>query len=199
LGLDQPSEPELFAPFLQRPVPFGYFIVRTTSEPLHLASGIRSAVEAVDKDQPIFDVQTMQQRIASSIGSRRFSMFLLTVFALLALTLAAVGLYGVVSYSVSQRTHEIGIRMALGAGREDVVRMVLGQGFRLTLFGLLLGITAAFGLTRFLSSLLFAVRPVDYVTFLGVAILLGVIALFATLIPARRATKVDPLVALRYE
>jgi putative ABC transport system permease protein len=199
LGLDQPSEPELFVPFLQRPVPFGYFIVRTASEPMHLASEVRAAVEAVDKDQPIFDVQTMQQRIATTIGSRRFSMFLLTAFALLALTLAAVGLYGVVSYSVSQRTREIGIRAALGAGREDVVRMVLGQGMRLTLMGLSLGFPAAFGLTRFLSSLLYEVRPVDYLTFLTVAILLGVIALLATLIPARRATKVDPMVALRHE
>jgi putative ABC transport system permease protein len=199
MGLDRPSEPEMFVPFLQGPVPFGYIIVRTASEPLHLASGVRSAVEAVDKDQPIFDVQTMDQRIAVTIGSRRFSMFLLTAFALLALTLAAVGLYGVVSYSVSQRTHEIGIRVALGAGRADVARMVLGQGIRLTLFGLSLGFPAAIGLTRFLSSLLYEVRPADYLTFLAVAILLGVTALLATLIPARRATKVDPMVALRYE
>jgi putative ABC transport system permease protein len=199
LGLDRPSEPELFVPFLQRPVPFGYFIVRTASEPLHLASGVRSAVEAVDKDQPIFDVQTMQQRIAMTVGSRRFSMFLLTAFALLALTLAAVGLYGIVSYSVSQRTHEIGIRVALGAGRDEVRRMVLGEGIRLTLIGLALGFPAAFGLTRFLSSLLYRVRPVDHLTFLAVAMLLGGVALLATLIPARRATRVDPMVALRYE
>lgn len=199
LGLDRPSEPEVFVPLLQGPVPFGYFIVRTASDPLRLAAGVRSAVEAADKDQPIFDVQTMQQRIAMSIGSRRFNMLLLTAFALLALTLAAVGLYGVVSYSVSQRAHEIGIRAALGAERGDVLRMVLGQGMRLTLVGLLLGFPAAFGLTRFLSSLLYEVRPVDYVTFFAVAVLLGVIAVLATLIPARRAIKVDPTVALRYE
>jgi predicted permease len=199
LGLDRPSEPEVFIPFFQGPFPIGYFMVRTASDPVLLASGVRSAVEAVDKDQPIFDVQTMQQRIAMSMGSRRFNMFLLTTFALLALALAAVGLYGVVSYSVSQRTHEIGIRLALGAEREDLLRMVLGQGIRLTLLGLLLGFPAAFGLTRFLSSLLYEVRPVDDVTFFAVAILLGLIALLATLIPARRATKVDPMVALRYE
>lgn len=199
LGLDRPSEPEVFTPILQGSFPFGYFIVRTGSDPMLLASGVRAAVEAVDKNQPIFDVQTMQQRIAMSVGSRRFDMFLLTAFALLALTLAAVGLYGVVSYSVSQRTHEIGIRAALGAEREDILRMVLGQGIGLTLFGLLLGFPAAFGLTRFLSSLLYEVRPVDYVTFFAVAILLGVIALIATLIPARRAVKVNPMVALRYE
>ncbi len=199
LGLDQPSEPEVFVPFLQSPEPYVYFMLRVASEPSRLVSGVRLAVEAVDKNQPIFDVQTMQHRIAMTIGSRRFSMFLLTVFALLALTLAAVGLYGVVSYSVSQRTHEIGIRVALGAGRHDVVRMVLGQGLRLTLIGLSLGFPAAFGLARFLASLLYEVRPADHLTFLTVAILVGVVALFATIVPARRATKVDPMVALRYE
>jgi putative ABC transport system permease protein len=199
LGLDRPSEPELFVPFLQRPVPFGYIIARTASDPLHLASGVRSAVEAVDKDQPIFDVQTMQQRIAMSVGSRRFNLFLLTAFALLALTLAAVGLYGVVSYSLSLRTHEVGIRMALGAEKADVLRMVLVQGLKLAMIGVVIGIAGALALTRFLSSLLYGVKPTDPLTFIAVSLILIAVALAACYVPARRAAKVDPMVALRYE
>jgi putative ABC transport system permease protein len=199
LGLDRPSEPELFVPFLQRPVPFGYFIVRTASDPLILATGVRAAVESVDKDQPIFDVQTMEQRIATSIGSRRFNMFLLTAFALLALTLAAVGLYGVVSYSLSLRTHEIGIRMALGAEKRDVLGMVVGKGLKLALIGVAIGIAGALALTRFLSSLLYGVKPTDPLTFIAVSVILVAVALLACYIPARRAAKVDPMVALRYE
>ena len=160
---------------------------------------VLTVLMGLDKDQPISQVRTMEEVVALPLAQQRFSMVLLGIFAGLALTLAAVGIFGVISYSVAQRTHEIGIRMALGAQRHDVLRLVVGQGFVLALIGVTVGLAAAFGLTRLMSSLLFGVRSTDPATFAIVSIALTGVALLASYIPARRATKVDPMVALRYE
>jgi putative ABC transport system permease protein len=198
-SLDQPNEAVVYTPFLQDPSPYISIIVRTGPNPLTFAAALRAQVLAVDKNQPIFDVRTMEQRISETLGSRRFNMVLLTSFALLALALAAIGLYGVVSYSVSHRTHEIGIRMALGAQKHNVLRMVIGQGMILALAGIVLGICGTLGLTRLLSSLLYGVKPNDPLTFIAASLTLAIVAIVACYIPARRATKVDPAVALRRE
>jgi putative ABC transport system permease protein len=152
-----------------------------------------------DKDEPLFHIQTMQQVMSDSVATRRFQMGLLALFASVALMLAAVGIYGLVSYSVSQRTHEIGIRIALGAKREQVLRLVLRQTLRLAASGLVLGIGGALILMRFLSGLLFGVSPNDPLTFVAVSMLLTGVATAASFIPAWRAARVDPMVALRYE
>jgi putative ABC transport system permease protein len=154
---------------------------------------------AIDKDQPISDVKTLAQRVDEVAAVSRSLMVLFTAFALLALILGAVGIYGVVSYSVTQRTHEIGIRMALGARAGNVLRLIMSNGIVLALIGIAIGVGSGLALTRFLESMLFGVTPTDVLTFVGVSSLLFVVTVFASLIPARRATKVDPLVALRYE
>jgi putative ABC transport system permease protein len=174
-------------------------VARTQIEPQHLAAQARGQILAVAPDQPVYNVRTMNELVAGSIASRRFSMFLLLVFALVALVLAAVGIYGVMAYSVTQRTHEIGIRMALGAQAADVLRMILGQGLLLILLGITVGLAAAFALTRVLAGLLYGVSATDPLTFAVISLLLVAVALLACYIPARRATKVDPMVALRYE
>ena len=174
-------------------------MVRTSVDPLNLASAVRRRVSESNGEQPVFDVQTMDQIVSDSVAGRRFSMLLLAVFASLALLLASVGIYGVISYTATQRTHEIGIRMALGAERTDVLRLVVGQGLRLSLIGIGAGLAAALGLTRLMSSMLYGVRPTDLVTFAAVSLLLAGVAVLASYVPARRATRVDPLVALRYE
>jgi predicted permease len=174
-------------------------LVRTTVEPLSLAGPVRNQIAALDKDQAVFNVRTMEQALAQSVAARRFSMILLAVFALLALTLAAVGIYGVISYSVAQRTREVGIRMALGAKTFDVLNLVMRDGLKLVLIGIVVGLAGALLLTRLMSTLLFGVTATDAVTYVSVALGLIIVALFACCIPARRATKVDPLVALRFE
>ena len=175
-------------------------VVRTVSDdPMSIASSIRSAVEQVDQDQPLSNIQTMDQLLADSVARNRFNMLLLGIFASVALILAGVGIFGVMNYSVTQRTHEIGIRMALGAQAGDVLKMVVGQGMVLAFIGVALGLGAAFIMTRVMSNLLFGVSSTDPLTFAGVSLLLTVIALLACYIPARRATKVDPMIALRYE
>lgn len=171
----------------------------TTRDSMALAPAVRSQILAVDKDQPVFDVQTMDQVIATSVFLNRFSMQLLSLFALIALVLAAIGLFGVMSYAVTQRTGEIGIRMALGAQSTDVLRLIVGHSMTLTLIGIAVGVLGAAALTRVLSGLLYGVSPMDPLVFAGVAILLGAVALLASYLPARRAMKVDPMVALRYE
>jgi ABC-type antimicrobial peptide transport system permease subunit len=172
-------------------------VARTKSDPALLVSTIREAVRATDKDQPVDKVTTMSSMVRKSIGERRFYMQLLAMFAALAFILASVGVYGVVSYSIAQRTREIGIRVALGAQSRDVLGLVLKEALRLTALGVTLGLAGAFAATRVLRSLLFEVKPTDPATFICLSLLLALVALLASYLPARRATKVDPLVALR--
>ena len=176
-----------------------HLVVRTTSDPVAMTPAIVKEIQAVDPEMPAFDVATMEQRMSDFLARRRFSMVLLGVFAAIAVLLAAVGIYGVMSYSVNQRTHEIGIRVALGASSRDVLKLILQQGLTLALVGAALGLIAAFVLTRFLAALLFGVHAADPLTFSSVALLLIAVALLACWIPARRATKVDPMIALRCE
>jgi putative ABC transport system permease protein len=198
-GPDDRARSAMYVPHAQRPASTMTVAVRTASNPENFVASVREQVFALDKDQPVSRVRTMSQVVADALAQRRLSMALLGGFAVLALVLAAVGIYGVISYSVSQRTHEIGIRMALGAQPRDIFRLVVGQGMALTLIGVAVGLAASFALTRFLESMLFGVSATDPATFAGVALLLAAVALLACYIPARRATKVDPLVALRYE
>jgi putative ABC transport system permease protein len=174
-------------------------VARTSNDPLALVSAARAEVQRMDPDQPISAVATMDQLLGDSVSLSRFTTLVLGVFAAIALVLAAVGIYGVIGYAVAQRTHEIGIRMALGARPYDVLRLVLAQGTRLTLLGAGIGVIAALALTRLMTSLLYQVSATDPLTFAAVALLLVGVALAAPYVPARRATKVDPLVALRYE
>ena len=198
-GLDDEPEGYLYAPHAQAPNNDMALVVRATGDPTASAALVRREVLALDKDQPVFDVKTMATRIAERTTPSRLGSFLFGLFAAVALTLAAVGIYGVMAYSVTQRTHEIGVRMALGAQTRDVLRLVVGQGMLLVGIGLVLGLGASFVLMRWLASKLFQVSATDPTTFVGVSLLLAVIALVACLVPARRATKVDPMVALRYE
>jgi putative ABC transport system permease protein len=179
--------------------PSGTLVVRTTKDPQSLAGVIREQVFAADKSQPVYDIQTMDERVARSLDERRFAMLLLGIFSGFALVLAAIGLYGVLAFAVSQRTREIGIRMALGAGAGDVLRQVMRQGMILVSIGIVLGLAAALALTRVMSSLLYGVSATDPLTFAAISLLLLGVALGACFVPARRATRVDPMVALRYE
>jgi putative ABC transport system permease protein len=199
LGLDSQSRTELYVPYFKDPWPFMTIVVRSGSGSATLANAMRSEVWAVDRDLPVPDIKTMEQLLADSVARRRFNMLLLGIFGGVALVLAAVGIYGVMSYSVTQRTREIGIRMALGASRSDVLKLVVGQGMTLALVGIGIGLAAAFALTRVLTSLLFAVGATDPATFVIISGLLTGVALAACFVPARRATKVDPMTALRYE
>ena len=191
--------PEIYVPFAQMRLNGMTLMVRTASDPLSLARSVRSEVLAIDKNQPIHDVKTLAQRIDEAVAVSRSLMVLFTAFALLALVLGAVGIYGIVSYSVTQRTHEIGIRMALGARAGNVLSLIMKNGLALVLAGIVIGVGGAFALTRFLTTLLFEVTPTDRFTFLVVSLVFFVIAMVASLIPALRATRVNPIVALRYE
>ena len=198
-GLDQPTPMQTYEPFTQQTCSSMALVVRTTGDPSSLSTAIRSEVLQLDKEQPISNIRVLNRIVSTSVAQQRFSMLLLGIFAAVAMVLAGIGIYGVLSYAVSQRTHEIGIRMALGAGRRDVLRLVVGQGLLLALVGVAAGLGAAYGLTRLMASLLFGVSATDPLTFLVIALLLVVIALLACYIPARRAMKVDPMIALRYE
>jgi putative ABC transport system permease protein len=197
--LSEEQRPQIYNCYSQSPGFFATVVVRTRVEPLSLSQAVREAVWKVDKDQPVWKVRTAESLMAYNVADKRFLMLLMVVFAALALTITAVGLYGVVNYTVGRRTHEIGIRMALGARARDVLKLVVSQGMRLAMTGVGVGLITSFALTRFIQSLLFGVSATDALTFAGGAALLGGVALLACYIPARRATKVDPLIALRYE
>jgi putative ABC transport system permease protein len=174
-------------------------VLRTDGDPALVMGSVRRAVEEIDPREVIYNVRTMDEVVSSSFAARRLSMLLLSVFAALALVLACVGIYGVISYLVGQRTHEIGVRMAMGAERSDVLRLVIGHGARMAFVGVAIGIGAALGLTHLMANQLFGVSAHDPLTFAGVAMLLIVVAVAASYIPARRAMRVDPMIALRYE
>ena len=186
-------------PFDQQPEPGMSLMIRYLNAGTGVAAAVRNEVLALDKDQPVYSIRTLDSVLSESVAAPRFRTLLLAVFAGVALILAAVGIYGVVSYAVSQRTHEIGIRMALGARAADVLRLVVKGGMTPALLGVIIGLAGAFALTRLMTTLLFGVTPTDALTFAIVSVGLIVVALFACYIPARRAAKVDPLVALRYE
>jgi putative ABC transport system permease protein len=198
-GLDKKEPMQIYLPEAQYPGSFMALVVRTSTDPQSMTAAIKNEILAVDADQAVYEIRTMEQLLSDSISLRRFSMMLLIIFAALALTLAAVGIYGVISYSVTQRTHEIGVRMALGAGRRDILRLVIGDGMALTLTGIAIGVAASFALTRLMASLLYGVSATDAAIFISIPAILTGVALGACFVPARRATKVDPMVALRYE
>ena len=204
LGLDKQPVPEAFVPFLQDPLSTTYnrsmtIVARTKSDPGAVAGSLRAALTSLDKSVPVYALKPMTEYLRDSLARRRFNLILLTAFGGVALALAAVGIYGVISYGVTQRTHEIGIRMALGAAKGDVLRLVVRQGMLMALGGVAIGLLASLALTRLMETLLFDVSVTDPLTFTVIALLLTSVALLACFVPARRATKVDPLVALRYE
>ncbi len=198
-GLNRVGREQAYFPVAQAPTGTMFLAVRTPSEPLTLASTIRNRIWTIDPDQPVADVQSMEQRVTQSVAAPRFNLLLLTTFAAIALVLAAVGIYGVIAYAVAQRSHEIGVRIALGAESRDVVRMILGQGVGLVVTGLGIGTVAALALTRVMRSLLFEVSATDPLTFLAVGVVLALVGAAASLIPARRATRVEPMNVLTTE
>jgi len=198
-GLDGKTKVQYYFPQTQSPQNDMYLIVRTPSEQKGMIAAIRNTLDSLDKDQPIYKVTTLEQMVSNSQSQKRLSMLLLGIFAAVALLLAAVGIYGVMSYAVTQGTHEVGIRMALGAQQRDVLALVVRQGMMMTLTGVAIGLVGAFAASRVLASLLFGVGTHDPLTFIGISVLLAGVALLASFIPARRATKVDPIIALRYE
>jgi putative ABC transport system permease protein len=198
-SLDVPPEPQVYLPYDGENANLASLVIRTEQDPRGLASLVRAQFAAIDPAQPVFDITTMTQRLDDSIETPRFNMTLLAIFASLALLLATIGIYGVISYFVAQRTHEIGIRMALGASPSDILRLVLGQGAVMILVGLALGVAGSLVLTRYLANLLYSVPPVDPLTIISVAGLLITVALAACCVPARRALRLDPMAALRYK
>jgi putative ABC transport system permease protein len=202
MGLEAQEGSAFYQPYAQKHFNFLRWltlVMRTNAEPTSMIAAARSQVQAVDKDQPVYEIATLEQLLSKSIAKPRFYTTLLGSFALLALILGAVGTYGVMSFSVNQRQHEIGIRLALGAGRGDIFKLVVARGLRLALAGVAIGLGGALALTRLMSSLLFGISPTDPVTFVVISLVLIGVALGACFVPARRATKVDPMVALRYE
>jgi putative ABC transport system permease protein len=198
-GLDQKAPMQFYLPHSQFPTTLNTIVVKTENDPAAMTNAVRREILAVDKDQAVFKVTTLEQLMGESILNRRFFMLLLIIFGALALTLAAVGIYGVMSYVASQRTHEIGIRMALGAQGKDVLKLIIGNGMSLALIGVALGLIGAFALTRVMAGILFGVTTTDALTYISVSAGLIAVALLACYMPARRATKIEPLVALRYE
>lgn len=199
VSLGSTAKPEVYFPYPQAASPEMSLVVRTTNPPLSQAAALKGQIRVIDRDLPIADAKTMEQLLAESVSGPRFNMLLLTVFAVVALVLALVGIYGVMSYTVTQRTHEIGIRVAVGAQSGDVLRMVMGHGMFLAIIGVAAGLVGALALTRLMTTMLIGVEPDDPITFATIAVLVTAVALVACYLPGRRATKVDPLVALRYE
>jgi putative ABC transport system permease protein len=198
-GVDQDSRVEMYLPYTQSPIPSFTLLVKTSGDPNSLVGAVREAVASVDADVPIYQTRTLESIVADRVAQRRLATILISVFGALAVVLGAVGIYGVTSYSVTQRTQEMGIRMALGAGRSDILRLVIGKGMLLVGVGVFAGLAGAFALARLAQTVLFQVRPGDPPTYFASPLLLLMVALLASYIPARRATKVDPMVALRYE
>jgi putative ABC transport system permease protein len=198
-GLDAERRVQVYMPYRQRPLAFFAIAVRTAGEPLQSVNAVRAAVHSVDRDQPISRVRTMDELMGSAVAQRRLSTTLLAIFAGIALLLAAIGIYGVISFDVTRRTQEMGLRMALGAARRSVLSLVVGQGMRLAAVGLAIGLAGAVAAGRLIERQLFGIRMTDPATYVAVLLLLGLVALAATLLPALRATRVDPMVALRYE
>jgi putative ABC transport system permease protein len=198
-NLDGAVRPAIFLPQEQGPSPVFTLLVRSLGDPASLGDAVRREVLAADAQQPVSDILTMEQVVSDSLLLRRLSMSMLTVFASLALLLAAVGIYGLTAYSVSRRTREIGLRMALGAGRGDILRLVVGRGMLIGFAGVALGIPGALVVTRLMRGMLYGIGPSDPIVFIGVAALLVAIAALASYAPARRAMQVDPVVALKYE
>jgi putative ABC transport system permease protein len=199
VSLGKKPEPMMYVPFAQAPIYGCEVVVRSTLSASAVAAAIRTETHNIDKNLPVTDVATLPDALSESVAEPRFRTLILGLFSAIALALAAGGIFGVISYSVSRRTREIGVRIALGATPASVRSLVIGQSAKLVFFGLAAGIPAALVLTRFLSTLLFDVRPADPLTFIGVTVLLALVALAAAYIPARRAMNVDPMVALRYE
>ncbi|MCI0541431.1 MAG: ABC transporter permease [Verrucomicrobiales bacterium] len=198
-GLPGEVKPEIYGNYLQWYFPSAYLVLRTASDPMSFAPLVRSEVRALNKDQPVAWTFVMQRWIAGGLNQPRFRSLLLGTFGGVALVLAAVGIYGVMAFSVAQRTHEIGVRMALGAQRSDVLKLILGQGLKLALWGVIIGLAGSFALTRFIATQLFGVTSTDPLTFAGISLLLVLLVLAACLVPARRGMKVEPMLALRYE
>jgi putative ABC transport system permease protein len=198
-NIGEPPKAVVYRPISQSWSPVSSFVVRTAGPPNAMLADVRREVQSLDPNLPVQALRTLPEHISEALWPARLGAGLLAVFGLLALMLAAVGLSGVIAYLVSQRTHEFGIRLALGAQSGDVLRLVIWQGLKLTLSGVVIGLLAAFALTRLMGNLLYGLSPTDPLTFLAITSLLVAVALFASYIPARRATKVDPLVALRYE
>jgi len=198
-GLGAPPDFQIYVPYAQGTFPGLHFAVRMANDPLSQVGAVRTAVRSVDNEARPTRISTVEQLLSNCIVQPRFYAWILAVFGLVALVLSSVGIYGVISYSVSLRTHEIGVRMALGAKRGDVLSLIMGKGLQLTLRGVAVGVAVALLLTRFLETLLYGVRPTDPFTFVAVPLLLAGTALLASYIPARRAMKVDPMVALKYE
>jgi putative ABC transport system permease protein len=198
-ALDKDPEPAIYWTHPREPYSGMAIVVRTASDALRFSSGVQKEIRALDPQQPVADVRTMEQVISKSIARPRFNTLLLAIFAGVALVLASVGLYGVMNYSATQRTHEVGIRMALGATRSDIMRLVVGNGMLLTLIGIAIGVIGSLGLTRVMQTFLFGIGATDALTFIGVSGLLAAVALLANYVPARRATRVNPVIALRYE
>ena len=196
---DSKIEAEIYWPYLQEPRWATYFVLRTDSDATRAASAIRKQVIGIDKDVFVSSVRPMDRLISSSLQDPRFNVLIIGIFAFLALLLASVGLYAVVSYSVVQRTREIGIRIALGAERRDVLNLIIKRGIFLAMIGLSIGLLCSLVLTRFISSLLFGISPTDSAALLGVSLLLLSVAVIASYIPARRATRIDPIAALRHD
>jgi putative ABC transport system permease protein len=198
-GIEEPTRSQMYMAYSQQPGIFATAVIRTSVDPLSLAEPVRQAIWKIDPDQPMWKIRTVEFLVNRSVADRKFVLALMGVFAGLALVLTMIGLYGVISYLVNQRTQEIGIRMALGAQVSDILRMVLKQGMFLVLLGVAIGLSAAWLMTRLMDKLLFQVSATDPLTFAAISVLLVAVALLACYLPARRATKVDPLVALHYE
>jgi putative ABC transport system permease protein len=198
-GLKAAVPPQVYEPFFQKPSNSFSIVVRGVGKPLSLAESVRRQVLVLDEEQPISNVRTMGDIVGASMSQDRLSTSVLGLFALLALILAAVGIYGVIAYAVAQRTNEIGIRMALGARRTGILKLILAESLQIVLIGLGIGLVASFGLMRLLSSLLYEVKANDPIIFVAVSVVLLVAAIAAAYVPARRASRIDPIVALRYD